>query len=97
MDVFSSTKVIFDYPDRFFRKLAGTDEKLQFFWRKKREIDCLCNFLITRVAYFVPNMNDELDEASLAVFSVSVGQKLAILGISPQIFFILTLVTSDTS
>ena len=36
-------------------------------------------------------------EASFEVYYISVSQKLAILGISPQIFFILTLVTSDTS
>ena len=32
-------KSFFDYPDRFFRNLAETDEKLQFFWSKNREID----------------------------------------------------------
>ena len=28
----------FHYLDRFFRNLAKTDEKLQFFWSKNREI-----------------------------------------------------------
>ena len=32
-------KSFFDYPDRFFRNLAGTDEKLQFFWSKNRVIN----------------------------------------------------------
>ena len=32
-------KSFFDYPDRFFKNLAETDEKLQFFWSKNREID----------------------------------------------------------
>ena len=34
-------KSFFDYPDRFFRNLAETDEKLQFFWSKNCEIDFL--------------------------------------------------------
>ena len=46
---------------------------------------------------FVSNMNGDFPEASFEVYYVSVSQKLAILGISPQIFFILTSVTSDTS
>ena len=36
-------------------------------------------------------------QASFEVYYVSVSQKLVILGFSPQIFFILTSVTSDTS
>ena len=32
-------KSFFDYPDRFFRNLAETDEKLQFFWSENREIN----------------------------------------------------------
>ena len=31
-------KSFFDYPDRFFRNLAETDEKLQIFWSENREI-----------------------------------------------------------
>ena len=90
-------KSFFDYPDRFFRNLAETDEKLQFFWSKNREIDFFFTFFITKVSYFVSNMNDDFHEASFEVYYVSVSQKLVILGFSPQIFFILTSVTSDTS
>ena len=53
------------------------------------------NFFITKVSYFVSNMNDDFHEASFEVYYVSVSQKLVILGFSPQIFFILTSVTSD--
>ena len=86
-----------DYPDRFFRNLAKIDEKLQFFWSKNREIDFFFFFFLTKVSYFVSNINDDFHEASFEVYYVSVSQKLGILGFSPQIFFILTSVTSDTS
>ena len=82
---------------RFFRNLAETDEKLQFFWSKNRKIDFFFNFFITKVSYFVSNMNDDFHEASFEVYYVSVSQKLVILEFSPQFFFILTSVTSDTS
>ena len=85
------------YLYRFFRNLAETDEKLQFFWSKNREIHFFFNFFITKVSYFVSNPNDNFSEASFEVYYVSVSQKLRILGFSPQIFFILTSVTSDTS
>ena len=55
------------------------------------------NFFITKVSYFVSNMNDDFHEASFEVYYVSVSQKLVILEFSPQFFFILTSVTSDTS
>ena len=55
------------------------------------------NFFITKVSYFISNMNDDFHEASFEVYYISVSQKLTILGFSPQIFFILTSVTSDTS
>ena len=55
------------------------------------------NFFIKKVSYFVSNLNDNFSEASFEVYYVSVSQKLGILGFSPQIFFILTSVTSDTS
>ena len=42
-------------------------------------------------------MNDDFHEASFEVYYVSVAQKLVILEFSPQFFFILTSVTSDTS
>ena len=55
------------------------------------------NFFITKVSYFVSNLNDDFPEASFDVYYVSLSQKLAILGFSPQIFFVLTSVTSETS
>ena len=63
---------------------------------ENREIDFFFNFVITKV-YFVSNLNDDFHEASFEVYYISVSQKLGILGFSPQIFFILTSVTSDTS
>ena len=80
-----------------FRNLAETDEKLQCFWSENRGIIFFFNFFITKVSYFVSNMNDDFHEASFEVYYVSVSQKLVILEFSPQFFFILTSVTSDTS
>ena len=54
------------------------------------------NFFITKVYYFVSNLNDDFPEASFEVHYISVSPKLAILEFSPQIFFILTSVTSET-
>ena len=79
-------KSFFDYPDRFFKNLAETDEKSQFFWSKNREIDFFFNFFITKVSYFVSNMNDDFHEAFFEVYYISVSQKLVILQFSP-IFF----------
>ena len=55
------------------------------------------NFFITKVSYFVSNLYEDFSEASFEVYYISVSQKLAILGFSHQIFFILTSVTSETS
>ena len=88
-------KSFFYYLYRFFRNLAETDEN--FFWSKNHEIDYFSIFVISKVSYFGSNLNDDFPEASFAVFYVSERKKLAILGFSPQIFFILTSVTSDTS
>ena len=55
------------------------------------------NFFITKVSYFVSNMNDDFHEASFEVYYISVSQKLAILGFSSKIFLTLTSVTSETS
>ena len=90
-------KYFFYYLYRFFRNLAETDEKLQFFWSENREINFFSIFFIAKGSYIVSKPNDDFHEASFEVYYVSVSQKLAILGISPQIFFILTSVTSDTS
>ena len=62
-------KSFFDYLDRFFRNLAETDEKLQFFWSKNLEIDFFFNFCIIKVSYFVSNMNDDFHEASFEVYT----------------------------
>ena len=91
------SKVIFYYVYMFFKNLTETDEKLQIFLSENREIDFFFNFFIRKVSYFVSNLNDDFHEASFEVYYVSVSQKLVIFGFSPQIFFILTSVTSDTS
>ena len=90
-------KSFFDYLDRCFRNLSETDEKLQFFCIENREINFFFNFFIIKVSYIVSKPNGDFHKASFEVYYISVSQKLAILGISPQIFFILTSVTSDTS
>ena len=59
--------------------------------------DFFFNFFITKVSYFVSNMNDDFHEASFEVYYISVSQKLAILGFSSKIFLTLTSVTSETS
>ena len=46
---------------------------------------------------FISNLNGDFHKASFEVYYVSVSQKLVILGFSPQIFFILTSFTSETS
>ena len=50
---------------------------------------------ITKVSYFISNINDNFHEASFEVYYVFVSQKLVILEFSPQFFFVLTSVTSD--
>ena len=90
-------KSFLDYLDRCFRNLAGTDEKLDFFLERKSRNRLFFNFFITKVSYFVSNLNDDFHEASFEVYYISVSQKLTILELSHQIFFILTLVTSGTS
>ena len=79
-------KSFFDYPDRFSGTLAETDEKLQFFSSENHEIDFFFNFFITKVSYFVSNMNYNFHEASFEVYYVSVSQKLVILEFSPHFF-----------
>ena len=64
---------------------------------KKSQSRLFFNFFLTKVSYFVSNLNDDFHKASFEVYYVSVSQTLVILGFSPQIFFILTSVTSDTS
>ena len=83
-------KSFFYYLDRFFRNLVETDKRLG------SKITNLV-FFITKFFNFISNLNDDFHEASFEVYYVSVSQKLVILGFSPQIFFILTSVTSDTS
>ena len=68
-----------------------------FFGAKIAKSIFFFTFFITKVSYFVSNLNDDSHEASFEVYYISVSQKLTILGFSPQIFFILTSVTSDTS
>jgi hypothetical protein len=84
------------YLDRFFRNLAETDKKLGFFGIKNHKIDFFFNFFIAKSSNFISNMNDNFYEASFEVYYSFVRQKLAILGFSPKIFFLLTSVTSET-
>ena len=67
------------------------------FWERKSRNQLFFNFLVVKGSYIVSKPNDDFHEASFEVYYVSVSQKLGILGFSPQIFFILTSVTSDTS
>ena len=57
---------------RFFRNLAETGEKLQFFWSENREINFFFNFFIIKVSYIVSKPNDDFHEASFKVYYVSV-------------------------
>ena len=50
----------------------------------------------TKSSNFISNINEDFYEAFFEVYYIFVRQKLAILGFSPKIFFILTLITSDT-
>ena len=86
----------FDYLERFFRNLAETDKKLGFFGIKNHKIDSFFNFFITKSSNFISNMNDDFYEASFEVYYIFVRQKLAILGFSPKIFFILTSAVTQT-
>ena len=80
-----------------FQKFSRDRWKITIFLERKSRNWLFFNFFITKVSYFVSNLNDDFHEASFEVYYVSVSQKLVILGFSPQIFFILTSVTSDTS
>ena len=91
------TKVIFWLSGQVFQKFSRDRWKITIFLERKSRNRLFFNFFITKVSYFVSNLNDDFHEASFEVYYVSVSQKLVILGFSPQIFFILTSVTSDTS
>ena len=80
-----------------FQKFSRDRWKIRIFLERKSRNRLFFNFFITKVSYFVSNLNDDFHEASFEVYYISVSQKLTILGFSPQIFFILTSVTSDTS
>ena len=68
-----------------------------FFGAKITKSTFFFNFFIANGSYNISKPNDDFHEASFEVYYISVSQKLAILGISPEIFFILTSVTSATS
>ena len=55
----------FHYLDRFFRNLAETDEKLQFFCSENREINFFFNFFSAKVSDFVSNLNDDCSQLFL--------------------------------
>ena len=80
-----------------FQKFSRDRWKIRIFLERKSRNRLFFNFFITKVSYFVSNHNDNFPEASFEVYYISLSQKLAILGFSSQIFFILTSVTSETS
>jgi hypothetical protein len=55
------------------------------------------HFFYKKSPSIVSKPNDDFHEASFEVHYISVSPKLAILEFLPQIFFILTSVTSETS
>ena len=93
---FKVVKSFVHYLDRFFRNLAETNKKLGFFAIKYHRIDFLKKFFTTKSSNFISNINEDFYEAFFEVYYIFVRQKLAILGFSPKIFFILTLIASDT-
>ena len=80
-----------------FQKFSRDRWKITIFLERKSRNRLFFNFFITKVSYFVSNMNDDFHEASFEVYYISVSQKLAILGFSSKIFLTLTSVTSETS
>ena len=80
-----------------FQKFSRDRWKITIFLEQKSQNQLFFNFFIAKDSYIVSKPNDDFHEASFEVYYVSVSQKLGILGFSPQIFFILTSVTSDTS
>ena len=88
-----SKVIFFYYIYRVFRILVSKKPKSSFF---KFVIVKFNKFVIVKFFDFILNLNDNFYEASFEVYDVSISQKLVILGFSPQIFFILTSVTSNT-
>ena len=80
-----------------FQKFSRDRWKITIFLEWKSWNQLFFHFFIAKGSYIVSKPNDDFHEASFEVYYVSVSQKLAILGFSPQIFFILTSVTSETS
>ena len=70
---------------------------MTIFLERKLQNRLFFKFLKTKVTYIVSKPKDDFQEASFEGYYVSVSQKLAILEFSPQIFIILTSVTSVTS
>ena len=91
------SKVIFWLSGQVFQKFSRDRWKITIFLERKSRNQLFFNFFIAKGSYIVSKPNDDFHEASFEVYYVSVSQKLGILGFSPQIFFILTSVTSDTS
>ena len=67
------------------------------FWDGKSQNRFFFYFFVTKTSNFISNMNEDFYKDSFEVYNTSVGQKLVILGFSPKIFIILTLITSETS
>ena len=89
-------KKFFNYLGTFFRNSAETEPRSWFFGIENHKIDFFFYFFVTKTSNFISNMNEDFYKDSFEVYNTSVGQKLVILGFSPKIFIILTLVTSET-
>ena len=75
-------KSFFDYPWQVFQKFSRVRWKITIFLEQKLQNRLYFNFFITKVSYFVSNMNDDFYEAFFEVYYVSVSQKLVILEFS---------------
>ena len=80
------SQVIFLLSLQVFQKFSRDRAEVMIFWDQKSQNRLFFNFFITKVSYFVSNLSNNFSEASFEVYYVSVSQKLAILGFSPQIF-----------
>ena len=81
------TKVIFWLSGQVFQKFSRDRWKITIFLERKSRNRLFFNFFITKVSYFVSNLNDNFHEASFEVYYVSLSQKLVILYFSPNLSF----------
>ena len=65
------TKVIFWLSGQVFQKFSRDRWKITIFLERKSQNRLFFNFFITKVSYFISNLNDDFHEASFEVYSVS--------------------------